>query len=559
MLLSKLKSIGVEASNDYILDVTTAELLASELNHTVNVIEEESIEKLLNTFNDKPVDLIKRTPVVAIMGHVDHGKTSLLDTIRKTNVVKGEVGGITQHIGAYQIYTDKGDPITFLDTPGHEAFDKIRSRGSKLTDIILLVIAADDGLKPQTIEAINHAHTEEVPIIVVINKIDKSDINIPKIKADLLQNNVILEEIGGDTLLVEISVKNTIGIDKLIDTILLQADLLELKTNPVGRAKGTIIEVTQKKGIGFLATILLERGTLNLSDSFTCGTQIGKVKMIINDQGKRLKSAGPYLPVEISGFNNAVEAGDSFLVVEDEKQALELADYRIQREKQLQITKENFDLTKLLSDSTDDMRVLSVIIKADTQGSLEAIISSLEGITNDLIKINVILGGLGEITESDINFANVSNAVVFGFNTRANNNAKELSKKYNIELRYHSIIYKIIDDVKMIMSGMLDPEIVENIIGYANVKQVFSINKLGNIAGCVVTEGIIKKAAFVRLLRNNVVLYDDVLSQLKHFKDDVKEVKSGTECGIAFANYDDILAGDIIECYEKSTNQQVVR
>jgi translation initiation factor IF-2 len=556
-VVKSLDKLGITATADTMLDQTTIELVVNEFGHKVKFVNQYSVEDDAFTFENNEKDLKRRPPVVTIMGHVDHGKTTLLDTLRKTSVASGEAGGITQHIGAYQVKTPKGDIVTFLDTPGHEAFSQIRSRGSRVTDIILLVVAADDGLKPQTIESIKHAQAADVPMIVVVNKIDKPEKNPAKIKTDLLQHNVVVEEMGGETLVVEVSAKSNIGLDKLLEAISLQAEILDLKTYYNDRAKGSIIEVKVEKGLGYLATVLLDRGMLKLGDYFVCGNTMGRVKMIVNDKGVRLKEAEPFMPVEISGFNSTIEAGDTLIVVKDEAQAKALVDYRVSKIAKTS-TQSKDNLESLFMQASQTTKILPVIVKTDTQGSLEAIVSSLGKIVHSEVEVKILLSAVGEITESDISFAKISNAVIFGFNARANTNAKDLAKKEKVEIRYHSIIYKIIDDVKLMLSGLLDPDIVENIIGNALVKQVFKVSNVGNIAGCVVNDGVIRKSAFVRLIRNNIALYDDVLSQLKHFKDDVKEVKSGTECGIAFSNHNDIMAGDIVECYEKTSNKKTV-
>ncbi|MDR0484928.1 MAG: translation initiation factor IF-2 [Alphaproteobacteria bacterium] len=550
-VLKFLSKLDDSINGDSFLDAETAELAIIEFGHRPNIIDTSSVESQYFVFNDSEDSLKERPPVVTIMGHVDHGKTTLLDTIRKTNIVSKEAGGITQHIGAYQVKSESGKMITFLDTPGHEAFGQIRARGSKITDIVILVVAADDGIKPQTVEAINHAKVANVPIIVAINKIDKPDSNPMKVKSELLSHNLVVEEMGGDILSVEISAKGNIGIDKLLETVLLQAEMLDLKTNYSAPAKASVIEVKQEKGFGYLATILVERGTLRVGDYFVCGMSFGKVKVMINDKGARLKEATPSTPVEISGFAESVLAGDSFVVVKNEAAANELLEYRRSKATKLESKNTTQNILDILSNEIIDVKTLAVIVKADTQGSLEAIKSSLDKITHDEVEIKIIHSGVGEITESDVMLSTAGKAMVFGFNTRANSKARDLAKKEDIELRYHSIIYNLIDDVKLILSGLLDPDIVENILGFAEVREVFDVSKVGKVAGCYVKEGVLRRSAYVRVLRENIVVHDGVLSQLKRFKDDAKEVKQEYECGVAIENYNDVKVGDIIECYEK--------
>ncbi|MCL2567013.1 MAG: translation initiation factor IF-2 [Alphaproteobacteria bacterium] len=550
-LLKFLSKLDDSLNISSLIDAETAELAIIEFGHKPSIIDTSSIESQYYIFNDKPEDLSARPPVVTIMGHVDHGKTTLLDTIRKTNVVGKEAGGITQHIGAYTAKSPGGKSITFLDTPGHEAFGQIRARGSKITDIVVLVVAADDGIKPQTIEAINHAKAAGVPIIVAINKIDKPEANSMKVKSELLSQNLVVEEMGGDVLAVEISAKANTGIDKLLEAILLQAEMLDLKTNYKAPAKASVIEVKQEKGFGYLASVLVERGTLHVGDYFVCGMSSGKIKVMINDKGERLKEAPPSTPVEISGFAEAVAAGDSFIVVKNEAAANELLEYRKSKAAGRENKNTTQNILDILSNEIKDVKTLAVIIKADTQGSFEAIKSSLEKITHDAVEIKIIHSGVGEITESDVMLSNTGSAIIFGFNTRANSKARDLAKKENIELRYHSIIYNLVDDVKLILSGLLDPDIVENILGTAEVRNVFDVSKVGRIAGCYVLDGLLRRNAYVRILRENVAVHSGILSQLKRFKDDAKEVKAGYECGAAIENFNDVRIGDIIECYEK--------
>ncbi len=552
LVIKFLTKLSLEVKEDTIIDLETAELAINEFGHNLKIKDVEIIESQYFVFDDNPEDLKERPPVVTIMGHVDHGKTTLLDSIRKANIAAKEAGGITQHIGAYQIKTAEGKFITFLDTPGHEAFSQIRARGSKVTDIIVLVVAADDGVKPQTIEAISHAKLANVPVIVAINKIDKPDKNITRLKAELLQHNIVLEEMGGDILSVEISAKNNIGIDKLLELILLQSEVLDLKTNYNALGRGSVIEVKQEKGIGFLASVVVERGTLRLGDLFVCGRESGRIKVMINDKGERIKEALPSLPVEISGFSTTVDAGDSFIVVKNEIKANELIEYRKQNFVIVDKKDNAKSILEILASSMDEVKTLVLVIKADTQGSLEAIIGSLNKINHKEVEVKIIYHGVGEIAESDVMLAKAGGGIVIGFNSRANGKARDIAKKEGIDIRYHSIIYNLIDDIKLILSGLLDPNIVENIIGYAEVRDVFDVSKVGKIAGCYVRDGVLRKSSYVRVLRNNVVIHSGVLSHLKRFKDDVKEVKHDFECGASLSNYTDIRVGDMIECYEKT-------
>ncbi len=550
VLINSLRSLGVSATDKTILDIETIELLLGELGHNFIKVDKKYLEDEYININEDDFTSVTRPPVVTIMGHVDHGKTTLLDTIRKSAIVDKESGGITQHIGAYQVKLPNEKVITFLDTPGHEAFTEIRSRGSSVTDIVILVVASDDSVKPQTIEAIQHATQANVPIIVAINKMDKPEANPMKVKTELLQHNVIVEEMGGEVLCVEISAKNNEGIDTLLENILLQAELMDLKSPLDAPAMASIVEVKQEKGLGFLATVLVQRGTLKIGDIFVCNTQIGRIKAMIDDNRNRVNEASISVPVEISGFTGVIEAGFNLIIVPSEKIANEIVSQRLLKQREEEKEKK-FDLSALLAKSSGDVKTLSVVVKADTQGILEAIVSSLGKIKHPEIQLKIILKGVGEITETDISLSKTSGAIIVGFNVRANTKALDIAKKSGIEVRYHSIIYNLIDDVKLILSGMLNPDIVENIIGYAEVRQVFNITKFGNVAGCYVTEGYLKRNSYVRLLRNNVVIHEGVLSTLKREKDDAKEVKSNMECGASFENYNDIEIGDRIECYEK--------
>lgn len=553
-VIKGLEKLGITKSENDVIDVSTAEIVVTALGHSAKVVETLPPDYKYLNFNDDESELSVKPPVVTIMGHVDHGKTTLLDMIRKSNVAQGESGGITQHLGAYQVKAN-GNFITFLDTPGHQAFTQIRARGSKVTDIVVIVIAADDSIKPQTLEAFSHAQSAGVPMIIAINKIDKEGVDPQKVKIELLQHNIVVEEMGGEILCVEISAKQNLGIDKLLETILLQAEMLDLKTNLTALGKASVVEVKQEKGLGYLATVLVERGKIKVGDSFVTGLQYGKIKSMRDDNGNLIKEGIPCMPVGIAGFASTVEAGDDFFVVESEAIATEIVNYR--KSLVVQEKEKALSIVDILQSQTE-VTVFAMVVKADTQGSLEAIANSLEKIQHPELEIKVIHGAIGEITESDIMLAKSVKGAIFGFNTRANKKAKELAEQEGVTLRYHSIIYNLIDDVKLILSGLLDPDVVENIIGYAEVREVFNISKVGNIAGCFVTEGILKRAANVRLLRDNVVIHDGVLSTLKRFKEDVKEVKHNFECGVAFENYNDIKVKDVVECYEKQEVKKVV-
>lgn len=553
-VLSKLNSLDIEADEDTILDLDTAEVLLLELGHTVVVknLQQEIME--VYKYKDEEKDLEARHPVVTIMGHVDHGKTTLLDYIRKSNVVSKESGGITQHIGAYQTTNKDGNKITFLDTPGHEAFAEMRVRGALVTDIIVLVVAADDGLKQQSIEVINHANSAGVPIIVAINKIDKPNANSSKVKTELLQYNIVLEELGGKTLSSEVSALKGTGVDNLLDNIVLEAELLDLKANKSRLAIGTVIESKVEKGRGIVATLIIQNGTLKQGDLFVVGESYGKVRLLNDENGKPLKSATPSMPVEVTGFNGEVRAGDEFLVVKTESDAKKIIEYKkIKASKQEDAVDGNN--INLLFSTQEDIDYLPIILKADVYGSKEAILGALEKIGNNEVKVKVVHSGVGAINDSDVLLAKTTGAVICGFNVRANNQSKILANSEKVDIAYFSIIYDLLDNLKERLSGMLQPKVTENIIGYAEVKEVFSITKLGKIAGCVVTEGFIRRSAGVRLLRDNVVIYEGTLLQLKRFKDEVKEVQGGQECGVMLQSFQDIVKGDVVECFEKITEK----
>lgn len=551
-VIKKLMGLGIMATANQAIDADTAELIVSEFGHTFRRVSDSDVEEGLIPDED-PKELLKpRAPVVTVMGHVDHGKTSLLDAIRSADVVASEAGGITQHIGAYQVAIKGDQKITFIDTPGHAAFSEMRARGADVTDIVVLVVAADDGIKDQTVEAINHAKAAGVPIIVAINKIDKPDANPDRVRNELLSYEIVVEDMGGDVQAVEVSAKTQQGIDKLEEAILLQAEILELGANPNRDAIGAVIEARVERGRGPVATILIQRGTLKVGDVFVAGSQWGKVRALINDRGTNITEATPSVPVEVLGFSGAPEPGDTFVVVADEARARDIADYRERKEKQRKAAlarKTSLDLL-MEGKSEHDAKILSVIVKADVQGSAEAIIGSLAKIESDEVIVKIVHSGVGAINESDVTLAQTTNAFVVGFNVRANPQAADLALREGIELRYYSIIYDVIDDLKQVMSGLLAPELREKFLGYAEIRDVFNITKVGKVAGCYVTSGDVRRGAKVRLLRDNVVIHEGSLKTLKRFKDEVKEVKEGYECGMAFENYNDLKVGDVIECFE---------
>ena len=535
--------------NDY-LDADTAEIIVEEFGHQVTRVSEADVEQGISDDDDSDESKLPRSPVVTIMGHVDHGKTSLLDSIRETSIVSSEAGGITQHIGAYQINTNN-NKITFIDTPGHAAFTSMRARGAKVTDIVILVVAADDSVMPQTVEAINHSKDAGVPIIIAINKIDKPEANPTKTKNDLLEYELIVEELGGEIQCVELSAETKEGIDNLIEAINLQAEILDLKANPNRPAEGFVIESKLDKGRGPVVSTIIQKGTLKKGDVVIVGQYWGKVRSLINDRGEQVKECYPGEPIEVLGLNNTPNAGDFLSVVENESRAREISEYRERQNKKLTPNVPQSNIEQMLSKIKDDVKKeLSVIIKADVHGSAEAIKDGLLKIGNEEISCRIVHSGVGAISESDISLAETSNSIVFGFNVRANSQAKELADKSDINITYHSIIYDLLDEMKGILEGKLDPEIKETIIGNAEVLEVFKISKTGNIAGCLVSDGTVKRGENARLIRDDIVVYDGKISELKRFKDDAKEVQSGQECGIAFDNNEDIKANDRIECYE---------
>ena len=540
-----------------VIDADTAQLVAEELGHTVKRVAEADVEEGLLGEADVEGTRQPRAPVVTVMGHVDHGKTSLLDALRNTSVVSGEAGGITQHIGAYQVETPQG-VITFIDTPGHAAFTSMRARGAKATDIVVLVVAADDGVMPQTVEAINHAKAAGVPIIVAINKIDKPDANPTRVRTDLLSHEVVVESMGGDTLEVEVSALKKLNLDKLLEAILLQAEVLDIKANPDRPADGVVIEAKLDRGRGPVATALIQRGTLNQGDLVVAGTAWGRVRALVNDKGETVQQAGPSVPVEILGLNNAPEAGDQLVVVESEGRAREIADYRDRKRRETRGAPQiRSSLEQMMTQMRETGRKeVPVLVKADVQGSAEAIIQALEKLGTDEVMARVIHYGVGGISESDVQLAAASNAVIFGFNVRANAQARDAAARSGAEIRYYSVIYDLVDDVKSAMSGLLSPTVRETFLGNAEILEVFNITKVGKVAGCRVTEGTVQRGAKVRLIRDNVVVHEGTLSTLKRFKDEVREVIAGQECGMAFEKYEDMRVGDVIECF---TVEQVKR
>lgn len=551
-VIKELMKLGILANASQTIDADTAELVATNLGHTVKRVQESDVENVLIS-DDKVENLRTRAPVVTVMGHVDHGKTSLLDALKSTDIAAGELGGITQHIGAYRVTLADGRAITFIDTPGHEAFSEMRSRGAKVTDIVIIVVAADDGIKTQTVEAINHAKAAGVPIIVAINKIDKPDIDIERVKNELYVHEIIGEEAGGDVMVIPISALKKINLDKLEEAILLIAEMQDLKASPFGSAAGVVIESKIEKGRGTLTTILVQRGTLRNGDIIIAGTSYGKVKKMTNDKGLEIVEATPSVPVEIQGLNEVPFAGDKFNVVQNEKQAKDIAEYRMRlaKEKKISIApRSSLEDLFLKASGNSKIKELPLIIKGDVQGSVEAIAGSLLKLPSDEIKLRILHSGIGPITESDVSLAHASSAIIVGFNVRAGANALTAAEKEKVDIRYYSIIYNLIDDIKTIMSGMLDPIIREQYIGSVEIRQIFNITKVGKIAGSYVTKGIIKKGAGVRLLRDNVVIHEGKLKTLKRFKDEVKEVREGYECGIAFENYEDIREGDTVEVFE---------
>lgn len=552
-VVKALMNNGIMATQTQTIDADTAELIIEEFGHTVLRVSDADVEQVIEQDLDNDEDLKPRAPIITIMGHVDHGKTSLLDAIRNARVVAGEAGGITQHIGAYQVKQGDAD-LTFLDTPGHAAFTSMRARGAQVTDIVVLVVAADDAVMPQTIEAIAHAKAAGVPMIVAINKIDREGADPMKVRTDLLQHEVIVEAMSGEVQDVEVSAITGQGLDQLLEAIALQSEILELKANPDRSANGAVIEAQLDVGRGPVATVLVQNGTLRRGDIFVVGEQWGKVRALINDKGDRVDEAGPSIPVEVLGLNGTPEAGDVLNVVETEAQAREIAEYRADAAKEKRAAAgAAVTLDQLMANAkaNEDVSELPVLVKTDVQGSAEAIAQAMEKIGNDEVRVRVLHSGVGAITATDVGLAEASGAPVIGFNVRANANARDMANQKGVEIRYYSVIYDLVDDVKAAASGLLSAEIRENFIGYATIKDVFKVSNVGKVAGCLVTEGVARRSAGVRLLRDNVVIHEGTLKTLKRFKDEVAEVQSGQECGMAFENYDDVRADDVIEIFER--------
>jgi translation initiation factor IF-2 len=560
-VVKALMKMGMMVTMNQPIDADTAELVIEEFGHKAVRVTDADVEQAIDTVKDTADDLLPRPAIVTIMGHVDHGKTSLLDAIRKTNVVSGEAGGITQHIGAYQVKAANGQLITFLDTPGHAAFTSMRSRGAQVTDIVVLVVAADDAVMPQTVEAINHAKAAKVPMIVAINKIDKHEANPTKVRTDLLQHEVVVEAMSGDVQDVEVSAKTGLGLDDLLEAISLQAEVLELRANPNRAASGAVIEAKLDVGRGPVATVLVQNGTLRKGDIFVVGEQWGKVRALINDKGETILEAGPSAPVEVLGLSGTPSAGDTLNVVETEAQAREIADYRIKTAKDKRAAAgAATTLEQLMAKAKADQAVaeLPILIKSDVQGSAEAIVQAMEKIGNDEVRVRVLHSGVGAITDTDVALAEASKAPIIGFNVRANATARASATQKGVEIRYYSIIYDLVDDIKAAASGLLKAEVRETFIGYAKILEVFKVSNVGKVAGCLITEGVARRSAGVRLLRDNVVIHEGTLKTLKRFKDEVKEVISGQECGMAFENYEDIRQDDVIEIFEREEVQRTL-
>jgi translation initiation factor IF-2 len=551
-VIKTLMKMGVMATINQTIDADTAELVVTEFGHRMKRVSEADVESGLKGEDDAPETLEPRPPVVTVMGHVDHGKTSLLDALRQTDVVAGEAGGITQHIGAYQVTLKTGQKITFIDTPGHQAFTAMRARGADVTDIVVLVVAADDGIKEQTVEALRHAKAAGAPMIIAINKMDKQGANPNKVRQELLQHEIVVEELGGDVLDIEVSAVKKTGLDKLEEAILLQAEILDLKANPNRPAEGSVIEAQLERGRGPVATVLIKRGTLKVGDIFVAGSEWGRVRALIDDRGMNITEALPAMPVEVLGLSGAPMAGDDFTVAADEGQARDIAAYRQRLRREQQVTAgARGTLEQMFAQAAAGAaKELTVVVKSDVQGSLEAITGSLEKLGTDEVSVRVLHAAVGGINESDIILAKASHAVIVGFNVRANPQARDMARRDGVEIRYYSIIYEVIDEIKAALSGLLSPTRRENFLGNAAIREVFNITKVGKVAGCMVTEGTVKRGGKVRLLRDNVVIHEGTLKTLKRFKDEVREVREGFECGMAFENYDNIEKGDVIECFE---------
>ena len=559
-VIGLLMKQGQMATINDVIDADTAQLIAEEMGHTVRRVSEADVEEGLFDTADEPGQALPRAPVVTVMGHVDHGKTSLLDAIRSSNLVAGEAGGITQHIGAYQVTSSSGAKITFIDTPGHAAFTAMRARGAKVTDIVVLVVAADDGVMPQTVEAIHHAKAAKVPIIVAINKIDKPDAKPERVRTDLLQHEIQVESMGGDVVDVEVSATKKQNIDKLLEMIGLQAEILDLKANPDRSAEGTVIEAKLDRGRGPVATVLVQRGTLHVGDLVVAGAEWGRVRALVSDTGDPIETAGPSTPVEVLGFSGTPDAGDRLAVVENEARAREVTEYRARQKREkvaARATGMRGSLEQMMAQANASGRKeFPLVVKADVQGSVEAIVGALEKLATDEVAARVLHAGVGGISESDVTLAEASGVPIIAFNVRANKEAREAAELAGIEIRYYNIIYDLVDDVKRAMSGLLAPTLRESMLGNAQILEIFNISKIGKIAGCKVTDGGVERGANVRLIRDNVVIHEGKLSQLKRFKDDVREVGAGMECGMAFENYQDMRQGDVIECYRVETIQR---
>jgi len=551
-VIKTLMRMGVMATINQPIDADTAELVVSEFGHKIRRVSEADVEIGLGGEADDPDALVSRPPVVTVMGHVDHGKTSLLDALRQTDVAGGEAGGITQHIGAYQVVLKGGHRITFIDTPGHQAFTAMRARGATVTDIVVLVVAADDGVKEQTVEAIRHARAAGAPIIVAINKIDRPDAKPDRVRQELLQHEIVVEEMGGEVLDVEVSATKRLGLERLEEAILLQAEILDLKANPSRPADGVVIEAKLERGRGPVATVLIKRGTLHVGDIFVSGSEWGRVRALVDDRGEAIKEAGPAEPVEVLGLNGTPLAGDDFVVAENESRARDIADYRQRRRREQQATAgARGTLEQMFSQIAAGVaKEFAVVVKSDVQGSLEAITSSLEKLSTNEVALRVLHAAVGGINESDVILAKASSAVIIGFNVRANPQARDLARRDGVEIRYYSIIYDVIDDMRAALTGLLSPTRRERLLGNAEIREVFNITKVGKVGGCMVTDGMVRRGAKVRLLRDNVVIHEGSLKTLKRFKDEVREVREGFECGMAFENYQDIQVGDVIECFE---------
>jgi translation initiation factor IF-2 len=551
-VIKALMKMGVMATINQTIDADTAELVVSEFGHKVRRVSASDVEIGIGGEEDTPESMVPRPPVITIMGHVDHGKTSLLDALRQTDVAAHEAGGITQHIGAYQVTVPSGQKITFIDTPGHAAFTEMRARGANVTDIVVLVVAADDGIMPQTVEAIRHAKAAEVPILVAINKMDKPEADATRVRRELLNHDLVTEELGGDVLTVEVSAKTRQNLDRLEETLLLQAEVLDLKANPNRAAQGAVIEAKLERGRGAVATLLVQKGTLHVGDIFVAGTEWGRVRALVDDRGNTIESAGPAEPVEVLGLQGTPQAGDVFSVVESESRAREITEFRQHtlRQKNAAAAARG-TLEQMFSKiQAGEAKELAVVVKADVQGSVEAIVNSLNQLSNNEVAVRVLHSAVGGINESDITLARASGGMIIGFNVRANPQAREMAKRDHVDIRYYSIIYNVVDDVKAALSGMLAPTLREKFLGNAEIREVFNITKVGKVAGCMVTEGIVKRGAKVRLLRESVVIHEGTLKTLRRFKDEVREVKEGFECGMAFENYDNIEKNDVIECFE---------